>query len=455
MTLFATRTATLSIAVATQLFLGSIAAHAAACGELWNRAEQVIAYQCNERIRNNSMCFAHAPLSTQPEFADFRNEGDRRPIEETLRSINAQAGGAIGGFSFLKVISGRRMDELPIGHAIMLIAFGDTSLLQIVSRAPPIDIDAGDICSATLRPASTTYQGSYIRALPDPQFEYACVDRSPYCEDKSNLLFFVNEGEELQVKGRNGSGTAILVHNQYATGWMTASPQYVQLHGCNLWDLPTFRDNIIVESTSYPVDLPIVSEFRLINRTTSQSERCLSENRPPGGLLILNPGHQTIVFSVNSIELELSSSIFLTHHGSITKAFVLQGAVRVTSPNGRTVPARSGDVVEIIEQGMPTIVDRRSGPRVGWCDALAELARAAYRNSRSRYGTLRVPDQRIDYCSFAAGSGYPLGTIVYDSFRRLDDLGLPPRTSTQPAPQTAPPAPPAGPRGGIINQIPF
>jgi len=439
----------LSLSILLQVGFGAYSAVGQDCPALWQRAQGVIARECNDAIDLNTLCYAHAPLSTVPDFSNFRAMGDRRPIDQTLQSIDAHTGGAIGGFSFLKVMSGKPIAGVTFGQAIILIAFGDTSLLQIVSRAEPADINAGDICTAVINPRSTQFGGSFIRALPDPRFTIECA---PYpCNDKSNLLFFVNEGEEMMVKGRNQAADAILVHNRYATGWITADPRYVRLYGCDKWSLPTFPDNIVVEAQASRVDLPIVSEFRLLNRTTAESEQCLYDNRPPGGLLILNPGHQTIVFTVNAIQLELSSSAFLTHHGSVTKAFILQGSARITAPGGQTVAATSGEAVEIVEGNAPVVLSP-DGRGVYWCDALSQLARSAYGN----LGPLRVPAARLDYCSLAGGS-YPLGTIVFDSFRQPRGLGLPPSTSTPPAaPPPAPQTPaPADPQGGIIDRIPF
>lgn len=374
------------------------------CTNVWEDAQAVIADQCNDSISPNFMCYANQPLATEPEFAGFKNKGDQRKIDEKLKSIIANPDGTadnqVGGFSFLKIITGNKIEGITFGQPVILIAFGNTNLLQILNLEKPITIDdlnQGNICQAELIPDSTTFGGSYIRVLPDPRFQIECV--TPNCQDKDNQLHFVWEGEEFEVKGTNANRDTILVQNRFATGWISANPQYIRLLGCDLADLPVFDDNIILDTLRQETQLPIASKFQLENRETSESPHCRSERRPPGGLLILNSSHQRVVFSINSIEITMSSSVFIWEEDYSTKIFVLQGEVAISNSVAQDINVTSGRVFEV-----PSVQDRPRPISEGfqWCEALSNLARAVYQTTKARDGgpQLNVPQERIDYCAF-------------------------------------------------------
>lgn len=385
------------------------AATGEACTQTWEQAQTVIAAQCNERLGNNTMCYAHAPLSTDPTFANFQSPGQFLTIPVELNSIDAQTDGGIGGFSFLKIISGDVVEGITTGQAVILIAFGDTRLVQIVNQTPNIpSLNTGDVpgCTATLNAGSTTFGGSYIRVLPDPRFQIECV--TPSCSDKDNLLHFVQEGVPMSVKGTNSAHTAILVHDNHATGWMTASTQYVGLSGCSLNALPVLRDNIVADHLAMQTTLPIVSEFRLENLPTIASRECEDADRPSGGLLIINPSHQHVAFRINSIDIVMASSLFFWEEDSTTKILVLQGQATI-SHNGLAVSAQSGQAVGVNQGQAPFAIT--SGGSGNWCRALSDLAAAVYQPLINGV-PVGVPVQRIDYCAFAPAGGYPLGRAV-------------------------------------------
>ncbi|MCP5081378.1 MAG: hypothetical protein GY948_06735 [Alphaproteobacteria bacterium] len=380
---------------------------AAECSRVWENAQRVMAQDCNDTIATNTMCYAHDPLKVDPPYDRFKVAGDMEPITTDLKSIEALAGGEVGGFSFLKVLTGDRVQNVPFGQSIILIAFGNSALRQIKNRSQMINIEEGDRCSASVVRGSTSFGGTYIRALPDPSFRIECAT-SP-CDDKNNLLYFVQEGESIGVKGRNSAGDAVLVHNDHATGWVTSSSRYVDLSDCNFDQLPVFHDSVIVDLLQRTVASPVATEFRLENVPSAESQQCTNEDRPPGGLLILNSSDQKLVFSINSLEIVLASSVFIGSAGGITYVFVLHGNVTVTTADRRSQRASSGQVI-VVQAGDRPRLTRAQGGRVSWCNALNKLAAAAY----TVRGSLRIPEARLNFCRHAGG-GYPIG------FRRNTD----------------------------------
>jgi hypothetical protein len=375
-----------------------------ACLQTWAEAQTVIAAQCNEYLSNNTLCYAHAPLTTAPRFDNFQNPGQFMTITPALDSVVAHATQDIGGFSFMKIISGDVIEGITTGQAVILIAFGDTRLVQINNQTSPVPtLNTGDVpnCTATLNAGSTRFGGSYIRVLPDPQFQIECV--TPGCADKDNLLHFVQEGVPMNVKGKNATGSALLVHDDHATGWMAR--QYVGLAGCQLNALPVLPDNIVANHLAMQTTLPIVSEFRLENLPTPQSAACENADRPSGGLLVINPSHQRVSFNINSIDIVMASSLFFWRENTTTKILVLQGQATVRTVNG-TITARSGQAVRVDQGQSPASMT--GGGSGNWCRALSELAAAAFQPTINGV-PVGVPVQRIDYCAFAPPNGYPLG----------------------------------------------
>jgi hypothetical protein len=187
------------------------------------------------------------------------------------------------------------------------------------------------------------------------------------------------------------------------------------LEGCQMSTLPVAPANLVQNALAIESDLEVITEFRLINRPTAHSAQCIQQERPPGGLLILNPSHQSVHFTANSISISLASAVLLTNHGSVMRIFVLQGVATARNAQGQQLTAREGDVIVVIPNTAPQIL-REEGPRLNWCDALSDLAAAALGVS-----PYRVPMERVDFCRFAQG-GYPTGSRQI--LGMLDQAGL-------------------------------
>jgi len=383
-----------------------VAATPAACVQTWQNAEAVIATECNDSLGLNTLCYAHAPLETVPILGNFDSAGDHLQIPTNLNSVTALSGNGIGGFSFLKIISGDVVDGITTGQAVIMLAFGDTRLVSIENRTSGIpSLNTGDIpgCTATLNANATRFGGSYIRVLPDPNFQIECA--TPGCLDKDNLLHFVQEGVPMGVKGTNFARNALLVHDAHATGWITANSQYIGLNGCSLSTLRQLPDSIVADHLARETELPIVHEFRLENIPTIASRECEQANRPSGGLLVIDPSHQRVSFRINSIDVVMASSLFFWQENNATKILVLQGQATISTPNG-TITAQSGQAVRV-DQGQPP-APMTSGGSGNWCQALSELAGAVFQPTINGV-PVGVPNQRIDYCAFGPPNGYPLG----------------------------------------------
>jgi hypothetical protein len=385
------------------------------CTDVWTQAETVIAEQCNEYNPDNTLCYAHAPVSVTSDnpvsFSWFQQPGNLGPITTDLRAVQGFTDLDVGGFSWLKIISETNLPEHIGGQAVTLIAFGNTRLIDITNRTTAQTLNAGDVGHARLKFGSTTFGGSYIRVLPDPRFRIECYTTG--CADKDNLLHFVEEGIEMGVKGRNLSGDSLLVHDDHATGWITSDPQYIEFMDITFNSLSNriFDDRIIADLLNSPVasQLPIAHTFRFENPYSQPSSQCANENRPPGGLLIVNPSHQRIAFSINSISLVLASTVFLYQpFGSasdVTDVVVLQGEAIVDNLPQTAV---AGEVVRV-GQGPTQFI--QSGGAGNWCQALYELAAAVYQPAINGV-PVGVPVERISYCNSMPQGGYPLGQPV-------------------------------------------
>jgi hypothetical protein len=202
-----------------------------------------------------------------------------------------------------------------------------------------------------------------------------------------------------------------------------ASTQYIEyvsgIAGVN--DIPQSRvyvDNIIKEmiQNPNPSPIPIVTQFTLENIPNAQSSRCASENRPPGGLLIVNPSGQRLQFSINSLTIVLASTVFIyqptARASNITDIFVLEGSVQVSlssNPNV-TISGTSGQVIRFNDNpSLRNPLDLvSSGGELNWCQALYDLAGAVYQpfNNGEPIG---IPKERLDFCQYAPIGGYPAG----------------------------------------------
>jgi hypothetical protein len=172
------------------------------------------------------MCNASQPVSASPSslFPSFAALGGHDTITSQLESVVAQDEAGIGGFAWLKIVTPANVTGLTGGQTVTLISFGNTRLVNNVSLAlPELSLDDNDIGTARIRARSTTFKGSYIRAIPDPNFQTACIAGPSLCSNKDNLLHFVEEGEDMGIIGTNATRDSLLVHDDHATGWITAS----------------------------------------------------------------------------------------------------------------------------------------------------------------------------------------------------------------------------------------
>ena len=384
------------------------------CTAVWSQAESVIADNCNEYRTENTLCYAHSPLSTAPTFDWFQSEGNFGPITTELEEVQAYSDNSIGGFSWLKIVTETNLPEYNFGQTVTLIAFGNTRLKQIENGTTAHTLDENDVGYAQIKLGSTTFGGSYIRVIPDPLFQTECY--SGVCSDKNNLLHFVEEGIMMGVIGKNFSGDSLLVHDDHATGWMTASQQYIEAPG---QDLPTFMaslkvfdDRIIANmlddpNPSYP---SIARSFQFENLASTPSSLCKNENRPPGGLLIVNPSHQHVAFSINSISIVLASSVFVYQPfgstSNVMDVFVLQGEATIDN----TLTAVAGQVVRV---GQGPIQFLQTDGNGNWCQARYELAAAVYQPFINGV-PVGVPVERLNYCNYMPAGGYPLGMPSID-----------------------------------------
>ncbi len=412
----------LIFAAAPQGVLNSslVAAQPDSCSQLWQEASLVMSQDCTDFNPDHTVCYAHAPLVTTPPYGTaFDQPGELINIGEELREVigtsPSQETVRFGGFAYLKVIPATQVDGIVYGSSISMVSFGETRLASINSSNPGTSLDASAVCDATLRAGSTTFGGTYLRAIPDPNFQVECV--TPGCDDKDNLLHFAQEGETLSVFGRNAAGDSLLVSDDHATGWIPSSTQFVQTFGCPN-TLPLIADDVIPRMRTTQTELPIVTEFELQNDMTFDTDTCLDQNRPPGGLLIINPMDVTVAFTVNDIEISISSTVFLwtPDQSYTTNLLVLHGSATMTA-GGSTLRLTAGESAYVFNPRTTENTPQRvavSAPRVNWCQALTELARTVYQPEINGVA-VGIPEERTDYCQYAPSDGYSIQSVP-DSF---------------------------------------
>lgn len=362
------------------------------CGPIWAQAEAVIDAQCTESILDNSVCYAHRTVTAAwetPQF--FQNPGTIVNVAGLQTIETAPFGGNDWGIAWFKIIARTPIPGYNTGQAVIFIAYGDTTLHNADSAVSNVSHSAPGACIAFIKPGSTTFGGSYLRTVPDPRFQQECA--TPGCQDKDNLLRYVEEGQPLTVLGvRATNRDTILARDSYVTGWITASDRYVDLSACNINTLPAFTDADILNGLRTPTDVPTLTSFTL--RNDGSSVNC--QDIPTGGVVVHNPTHQQIRFEANGIPVEMASTVFVRadYAGTGVAVYVLQGTASVTK-GGTRVTATTGQAIDAINFATPALMTG-GGPNT-WCRQFSSMVATAFPG---------VPAERTDFCTLTP-QGYP------------------------------------------------
>jgi hypothetical protein len=381
------------------------------CEPLWQNARAVIGNRCTQSQNDDYICYGNGTLQINPPFSQpFSQPGHTAPLDSSIQqTLTAGPWDELGrwGLAWFKVRTIRETDVagfLP-GQAVVFIVFGDVTITDITGRASRVRNALQAACSAHIRPGSTTFGGSYVRALPDPEFRQECRRGVGSCRDKDNLLRFIPEGEShpLQVLGiRSGRGDTLLVRDTFVTGWITASPRFINHSACDLNSLPGFNDSAIDDALDSPAQLSGYNTFTI--RGGTPAGRCGGAYMP-SGVLIHNPTHQRVSFTVNRARIEMASTIFIESISGTdaVRVHVLQGQVNISVPGANPLsrPPSTGDVIQVQALGTASVLWRvedleglRGPVRTflfdpGVCGPLSELVAAAFPG---------VPPERTNYC---------------------------------------------------------
>ena len=273
------------------VILSPISVMAQTCTQLWQNAQAVMSDQCTDANPNHTACYAHAPLATIPDYnTAFDNPGEIINITSNLKQIIGYPSNDpnnLGGFAYLKVIPAVRVEGVVYGSSISMVAFGRTEILEVESANNGTSLNANEVCRVSIRNNSTTFGGTYLRAIPDPNFSTACV--TPGCTDKDNLLHFALEGETLSVIGQDSTGNSYLVADSHVTGWIPSSPTYIDSSDCAGDFIPQKPNNIIQQMQAETTNMPVVTSFRLRGAFSGRNQYMFERKSSTGWFVNYQP----------------------------------------------------------------------------------------------------------------------------------------------------------------------
>jgi len=356
------------------------------CASNWQAAINVIAAQCTQSINDNSVCYGHPTVQVDPARPEFFQPGTTTSVRGLNNVIISPQSGDDWGIAWFKLIAPTSLPGITSGQAVIFVAFGDTAVSGVQSSGGDLSMSDPGICTARLIPGSTTYGGSYMRVMPDPRFQSECV--TPGCTDKDNLMHFVAEGAPLTVLAQRSDRSTVLVRDNFVTGWMTASPTFMDLSQCNMGAVPILTDSDLIDGLQTTSTVPAITSFYL----TQQGGQTSCQDIPPGGLIAHDPTHQNIQFFVNGVNVQMGSTVFMRGdaNGTGLTLMVLQGRSTVTK-NGVSVSATRGDVIDALGQ-FPVLV--QGGAIRQWCGQLSAMVAGAFPG---------IPQERWDYCATNPG----------------------------------------------------
>lgn len=274
-----------------------------ACRALVEQALQTAASACIGMGRND-VCYGYGPA--QASFKEnagaitFEASGDLAPLMLLDSLVTSPADPAAGtwGVALMKV----QADLAGLGNEAMTFTiFGDVEIQQTVPPEPPR--------------CTVTNPGDAINARGGPGTDYRVAGMLPY-------------GGTTSAYERNAAGTWIGTD----IGWFYAP--LVTLD-CPIETLFVTSDNNSL-STSLPMQI-----FTLNSGESSACEEA------PNGLLIQSPPDRRTHLMVNGVQLEFSSSAYLTAAPDQALSLtVLEGQVTASTYN-QTVTALAGTQTEI------------------------------------------------------------------------------------------------------------
>lgn len=327
----------LAAVILLSLEVGNTRAQDDSCAALVSDVLDTVLEVCQGSERN-SACYGSVRVDADPrdgaqEFT-FETVGDRVPVAAIDRLDLAALDEEDGTWGIVLLrLQAVTEDTLP-GENIIFVAFGDVRIdneIETPLEAPLIRVEA--------------VRGVNLRASPS---------------DDAAIIGGLQPGDQVTADARTNTG-----------GWLRiqwAESETAWLWAANVTALDGDLNSLIVIDPQVIPPRPMQA-FRL--RTSLRGPAC--DQAPPDGVMIQSPVDTRVTFTVNSVEIELGSTIFLqAGRGVAMRVYVIEGQARVTADGGTAyVPAGTFTIVPLGDDLEP--VDRPGALQAYDNDELAAL----------------------------------------------------------------------------------
>jgi hypothetical protein len=290
------------------------------CPVLVSQALEATGTACAQ-VGRNEACYGHtlvtATFQDGTATTQFETSGDLVPLTDLQTLVTQPADPAAGtwGIALLKVAA-----DLPEADdmAMTFVLFGDTEIATPARSTADLPTCDG-----------ANQSGSNVNVRVGPGQGYAAVDVLP-------------SGTAITANGRNTAGDWIRLEQAGAMGWVYAPLMTL--------DCPVETLQVIPDAEAV-VDAQTTQSFILRTNTASACDEA------PDGLRIDSPDGQRAHIMVNGVQLEFSSSAFLTAQPDNTLNIRgLTGEIVVTAQE-KTVTVTPGTQTQV-----PLTGSEASGP---------------------------------------------------------------------------------------------